>query len=96
MESRLNNKIAEYTIKFKDNIKQKMVELGMSGFEQSVVLMQYISDYNELILTKDDFKKRKRVKNEVPILERFTKNEMEKLLETKWWDWDWQDDKFNK
>ena len=96
MEKRLNNKIAEYTSEIKDNIKQKMSELGISGFEQTDKLMQYISDYNRLILTKDDFKKRKRVKNEVPILERFTKNEMEKLLETKWWDWDWQDDKFNK
>jgi hypothetical protein len=70
MEKRLNNKIAEYTSEFKDNIKQKMSELGISGFEQTDMLMQYISDYSRLILTKDDFKKRKRVKNVVPFLER--------------------------
>jgi hypothetical protein len=70
MEKRLNNKIAEYTSEFKDNIKQKMSDLGISGFEQTDMLMQYISDYSRLILTKDDFKKRKRVKNVVPFLER--------------------------
>ena len=95
MENRLNNKIAEYTSEFKDNIKQKMVELGLSGSLQADMLMQYISDYNGLILTKDDFKKRKRVKNAVPVMDRFTKEEIDKLLDTTWWDWDWEDEKMN-
>lgn len=71
MERRLNKKIESYIIDFKDNIKKKSLELTCGGHnEANDALLQFICDYNRLILTKDDFVKRKRVKNVVPHLER--------------------------
>lgn len=70
MEKRLNTRIEKYIREFKENIATKTEQLGLSGNEQADQLMQYIFDYDRLILDKDDFIKRKRVKNVVPYLER--------------------------
>ena len=66
MERRLNKRIEVYLSDFKDNIRAKATELGLSSNQ----LLQYIYDYDRLVLTKDDFQKRKRVKNFVPIFDR--------------------------
>jgi hypothetical protein len=68
MEKRLNKKIDSYTTQFKDNIKEKVLQLGIK--DESNHLLQYIYDYERLILVKDDFMKRKRVKNSVNLFER--------------------------
>ena len=70
MEKRLNNKIAEYISEFKSQIKLKSDELEITGYAQTDKVLEFIIDYNRLILTKEDFIKRKRVKNVVPFLDR--------------------------
>jgi len=70
MEKRLNHKIAEYISDFKSKIKEKSDDLELTGNDKAVELLEFIVDYNRLILTKDDFIKRKRVKNVVPFLDR--------------------------
>ena len=65
MERRLNKTIETYITTFKDDIRDKSKELGIDN-----QLLQYIYDYERLVLTKDDFQKRKRVKNFVPAYDR--------------------------
>lgn len=70
MEKRLNKKIETYVSSFKDNIRDKAKQLGLTENEQVNMLIQYIYDYERISLDKNDFAKRKRVKNIVPIFER--------------------------
>ena len=70
MEKRLNKKIEIYISNFKDNIRNKAMQLGMRKDEINNQLLQYIYDYERLTLNKDDFTKRKRVKNVVPFFDR--------------------------
>jgi hypothetical protein len=70
MEKRINKKIESYVGEFKDNIREKATELGLTGNEHHNKLLQYIFDYERLALVKDDFQKRKRVKNVVPFFDR--------------------------
>ena len=70
MEKRLNKKVETYVTTFKDNIREKSTQLGMTKNDQMNQLLQYIYDYNRLSFVKEDFQKRKRVKNFVPIFDR--------------------------
>jgi len=70
MERRLSKKIDEYMTGFKNNIKDKATGSGLLGSEQGNQLLQYIYDYERLNLAKEDFMKRKRVKNAVPFFDR--------------------------
>ena len=63
MERRINKKIENYISDFKDKVKEKATDLGLSTDPNLSQLVQYIYDYDRLVLTKDDFIKRKRVKN---------------------------------
>ena len=69
MEKRINKKIEVYTTAFKEKILERSSQLGIKD-EQLNSLMQYIYDYERLSLNKDDFLKRKRVKNVVPYFDR--------------------------
>lgn len=69
MERRVNKKIESYITSFKDSIRDKAGNLGFKN-EQTNALLQYIYDYERLSLVKDDFMKRKRVKNIVPFFDR--------------------------
>ena len=69
MEKRINKKIEAYTTAFKEKILERSSQLGIKD-EQLNSLMQYIYDYERLSLNKDDFLKRKRVKNVVPYFDR--------------------------
>jgi hypothetical protein len=69
MERRINKKFDTYITSFKDNIRDKATSLGLKN-EQMNSLLQYIYDYERLSLVKDDFMKRKRVKNVVPFFDR--------------------------
>ena len=44
MERRLNKKIETYITAFKDNIREKATQMGMSKNEQVNQLLQYIYD----------------------------------------------------
>jgi hypothetical protein len=71
MEKRINKKIEGYLSSFKDNIKIKADELGMTKDTNLSKLVQYIFDYDDrLCLGKEDFMKRKRVKNVVHLSDR--------------------------
>jgi hypothetical protein len=71
MERRLNKKAETYISTFKDNIREKATQLGLlKDLPQSNDLLQYIYDYERLTFDKEDFQKRKRVKNFVPHFDR--------------------------
>ena len=70
MEKRINKKIENYISDFKDKIREKANESGLCKDPNVSHLIQYILDYEDLNLTKEDFMKRKRVKNTVPIQQR--------------------------
>ena len=70
MEKRLNKKLETYLSQFKDDIKEKSLQLGLTKNEESNQLIQYIYDYDRLNFGKEDFMKRKRVKNVVPFFDR--------------------------
>ena len=69
MEKRINKKIETYITSFKDGIRDKSQQMGIQD-EKINNILQYIYDYDRLILTKEDLSKRKRVKNVVPFFER--------------------------
>jgi len=69
MEKRLSKKLETYITNFKDNIREKTIQLGINN-EENNKLLQYIYDYERLTFNKEDFQKRKRVKNFVPIFDR--------------------------
>jgi hypothetical protein len=70
MEKRINKKIDMWITDFKDNIKEKALDLGMLSDTNLIKLVQYIFDYERLSLSKDDFVKRKRVKNFIVLSDR--------------------------
>ena len=70
MERRINKKIEGYITDLKDNIKLKADQLGLATDLNMVQLVQYVYDYDRLVLGKDDFVKRKRVKNVVHLSDR--------------------------
>lgn len=70
MERRLNKKLESYITTFKDAIRDKAAQIGMNKNEQANQLIQFIYDYDRLSFGKEDFQKRKRVKNFVPIFDR--------------------------
>lgn len=69
MERRINKKFDNYVTTFKDEIRDKVSELGIQN-EDTDKLLQFIYDYEKLVLLKEDFMKRKRVKNSVPYCDR--------------------------
>jgi hypothetical protein len=70
MERRLNKKIETYIGEFKDSIREKATQLGLTTGDTNNQLLQHIFDYERLTFQKDDFQKRKRVKNMVPFFDR--------------------------
>jgi len=70
MERRLNKKIETYIGEFKDSVREKATQLGLTIGDANNQLLQHIFDYERLTFQKDDFQKRKRVKNVVPFFDR--------------------------
>jgi len=70
MDKRINKKIETWISEFKDNIKNKATDLGLTNDNNLSQIIQYVYDYERLALTKDDFMKRKRVKNVVHLSDR--------------------------
>lgn len=69
MEGRINKKIETYVSNFKNGIREKADTLDINQ-DQMNQLLQYVFDYDRLTFSKDDFMKRKRVKNVVPGFDR--------------------------
>lgn len=77
MERRVSKKIEKHQVAFKDAIKEWFetndVTLTRSaGGDARSDFLKFVYDYDGLSLTKEDFQKRKRVKNVVPHFERCT------------------------
>ena len=70
MERRINKKIENYITDFKEKVKEKASDLGLTKDPNLSQLIQYIYDYDRLALGKEDFMKRKRVKNVVHLSDR--------------------------
>jgi hypothetical protein len=66
MEKRLNIKIDGYVAQFKTDICSKINQISFSEISKMSDLIQYVYDYDRLSLLKDDFVKRKRIKNAIP------------------------------
>ena len=66
MEKKLNKVIENYILEFKDNIRLKLIELNIENKDKANQLIEYIYDYDRLILSKELFQKRKRIKNSIP------------------------------
>lgn len=67
MEKRINDQAKQYLSKFKDDIRDKIVELGLGETAHVNELLEFVYEYNRLSFEKDDFMKRRRVKNTVPM-----------------------------
>ena len=78
MEKRISKRIEQHQIEFKNAIKGFVDKNGcrLHGTKQDSDLtsefLKFVFDFENLTLTKDDFRKRKRVKNQVPQYERCT------------------------
>lgn len=70
MEKRINKLIETYVVEFKDNIKQKVNDLHIDNKENVNELLEYLYDYQRLSISKEDFIKRKRTQNSIPISNR--------------------------
>lgn len=70
MEKRLNGTIDSYMTEFKDNIKTKLTSIKFDDQSKAAELLEYIYDYDRLCLSREDFVKRKRIKNAIPALNR--------------------------
>jgi hypothetical protein len=70
MEKRINKRIETYVIGFKDQMKKKIQNLQFEDKQKINELLEYIYDYERLVVTKDDLVKRKRIKNSIPATNR--------------------------
>ena len=69
MESRINNKFDSYVHEFKSSVIDIVKQQGMEK-EKMENIIQLVYDYDKFKLTKEDFTKRKRVKNTIPLHDR--------------------------
>lgn len=70
MERRINKKVESYITDLKDSVRAKAEQLGLANDSNLSQLVQYVYDYDRLVLGKEDFLKRKRVKNVVHLSDR--------------------------
>ena len=70
MERRINKSIENYIIDFKNNIKTKIDSLEIDDKVKVNDLLEFVYDYERLTLTKDDFIKRTRIQNSIPVSNR--------------------------
>jgi hypothetical protein len=70
MEKKINKRIESYISGFKDELCNKLASMETEDDTGKNQLIKFVYEYNRLILDKDDFVKRKRVKNVVPFFDR--------------------------
>ena len=70
MEKRINNKLETYITNLKTNICNKINNSTIDDKEQVNELLQFVYDYERLTMEKEDFIKRKRIKNAIPVTNR--------------------------
>lgn len=67
MDKRINILLERYLVGFKDQIKKKIAELGFEEKSKTNDLLEFVYEFERLVFTKDDFAKRKRVQNTIPV-----------------------------
>lgn len=70
MEKRINKKVESYISNFKESIKNQVLHENFEDKQKVNDFLSFIYDFERLCLTKEDFIKRKRVKNTVPTINR--------------------------
>lgn len=74
MEKRINLKTRKYLQQLKEEIKENIITLFPDQINSSesnaYQLLQFVYDYQPLVFKKEDFQKRKRIKNIVPFYDR--------------------------
>lgn len=70
MEKRINKKIEVYVSSLKDDLRNKIIDLNIADRDKVNELVEYLYGYERLAVTKDDFVKRKRLKNAIPLMNR--------------------------
>ena len=70
MEKRVNAKIENYIVSFKQTIGEKIKTTPFEDPSLQKNLLEFVFDYDRWCLTKEDFIKRKRIKNAIPTLNR--------------------------
>jgi hypothetical protein len=66
MEKRINKKVETYVAALKDSIRSKINELAFDDKTKTNELMEFVYEYDRLLINKDDLNKRKRIKNSIP------------------------------
>jgi|688.fasta_scaffold02460_7 hypothetical protein len=66
MEKRINKKLEIYVITLKDDLKKKIIELDFSEKDKINSFLEYLNEYERIIVLKDDLVKRNRVQNAIP------------------------------
>jgi len=74
MERRIAKKCENHVQEFKINIKKWLDNSSFSSNEEYSEFLKYLFDYQGISLEKEDFQKRKRVKNMVPHFDRCIAN----------------------
>ena len=76
MEKRISKRIEQHQIDFKNAIKAYVEKKGCcvqcNSEDMTSDFLKFVFDFENMTLSKDDFRKRKRVKNQVPQYERCT------------------------
>ena len=67
MDKKINAQLETYIIGFKDDLKKKVAELELQEKAKVNDLLEYIYEYRRITFSKDDFSKRRRVQNTIPI-----------------------------
>ncbi len=67
MEKRFNAKLDTYISSFKTDICTQISDIGFENSAKVSQILEYIYEYDKLSMTKDDFIKRKRIKNTIPL-----------------------------
>jgi hypothetical protein len=70
MEKRLNKRIETYVTTFKDKIKEKITALDIGDKTKLNEFIEFVYEYERLVVGKDDINNRKRVKNSIPNVNR--------------------------
>jgi hypothetical protein len=70
MEKRLNKRVETYLVNFKNEIKDNINALQVNDITKMSKLVEFVYNYPCLAFEKEDFAKRKRVKNNIPNVNR--------------------------
>ena len=70
MENKINTKLDQHQLLFKQSIKSWMADnkanVSINGQDKTSEFLQFIFDFNNMSINKEDLRKRTRVKNVVP------------------------------